>query len=660
MTDGRGPDFTAPQYVSSHHGWEMDSREIQRAKLFTRRTALISLGGLTAFGGLFSRLYSLQVVNSKYYDEQAWEVRVQRRLIPPPRGRILDRFGVELATTRRNYQVLLVPEDAPDVDGTLDKLARLVEITPEARERIKRDIRRNPSFVPVKVVENLTWEEFARINVHAPELPGIQPGLGATRHYPYGEGLAHSVGYVGAVNQRDLEQYGQDRKLRAVLKLPGARIGKNGVELTIEDKLRGEAGVSLVEVNARGRVVQELQRNSPEPGNVSVLTLDMEVQKLAIDLLKEKSGSVVVMDVHTGELISFVSYPAPDPNDFNTGMPSDIWKALRSSDYKPLVNKALRGMYPPGSTFKVMVALAALANGRMKPEDRVYCGQRIWVGNHAFHCWKKGGHGHMDMHNGIKNSCDIYFYECAKRAGIDNITEMATRFGLGQTYDFELPGEKSGLVPTPQWRKAVNKKYWSLGETMNIGIGQGQLLATPLQLAVMTSRVANGGYEIKPRLIRTVGGVPFHPPVVKKDLGVNDSHVQFVREAMNAVTRWGGTAGSTGQILREQGLTMAGKTGTAQVRRITKAERETGVLKNDELPWKLRDHALFIGYGPVENPKYAVSVVVEHGGSGSKAAGPIAGQVLALTMQRDPSSRPVYVPPSEPMRRAARDEPERG
>jgi len=639
----------------------MDSREIQRANSFTRRTALISLGGLTAFGALFSRLYSLQVVNSKYYDEQAWEIRVQRRLIPPPRGRILDRFGVELATTRRNYQVLLVPEDAGDVDRTLDKLAKLVEITPEVRERIKRDIKRNPSFVPVKVVENLTWKDFARINVHAPELPGIQPGLGETRSYPYGQGLAHAVGYVGAVNQRDLEDYGKDKKLRAVLKLPGARIGKNGVELTIENKLRGEAGVSLVEVNAGGRVVQELERKNPSPGDVSVLTLDMEIQKLAIDLLKDKSGSVVVMDVHTGELIAFVSYPAPDPNDFNAGMPSDIWKDLRSSEFKPLVNKALRGMYPPGSTFKVVVALAALTHGRMDPDETAFCGRRIWVGNHAFHCWKssKGGHGRMNMHNGIKNSCDIYFYELAKRTGIDNITEMAKRFGLGQTYDFELPGEKAGLVPTEEWRRAVNKKYWSLGETLNVGIGQGQLLATPMQLAVMTSRVANGGYEVRPRLIRTVGGVPFHPPVVKRDLGVDDEHVQFVREAMNAVTRWGGTAGRAGQILKDLGLSMAGKTGTAQVRRISIDERRKGVLKNEELPWKLRDHALFIGYGPVESPKYAVSVVVEHGGGGSKTAAPIAAEVLALTLQRDPSSRPVYVPPSEPMRSASRDDIER-
>ncbi|MFP3943407.1 MAG: penicillin-binding protein 2 [Alphaproteobacteria bacterium] len=638
----------------------MDSREIQRANTFTRRSALVSLGGLTAFGALFSRLYSLQVVNSQYYDEQAWEVRVQRRLIPPPRGRILDRFGVELATTRRNYQVLLVPEDAPDVDGTLDKLAKLVEITPEARERIKRDIRRNPSFVPVKVVENLTWQEFARINVHAPELPGIQPGLGETRHYPYGAGLAHSVGYVGAVNERDLEEYGRDRKLRAVLKLPGARIGKNGVELTIEDKLRGEAGVSWVEVNARGRVVQELQRNNPKPGDISVLTVDMEVQKLAIDLLKEKSGSVVVMDVHTGELVAFVSYPAPDPNDFNMGMPSSTWKELSSSEYKPLVNKALRGQYPPGSTFKVLVALAALTHERMKPDETVYCGQRIWVGNHAFHCWKEGGHGRMNMHDGIKNSCDIYFYKLAERTGIENITEMARRFGLGQTYDFELPGEKSGLVPTLAWRRSVNKKYWSLGETLNIGIGQGQLLATPMQLAVMTSRIANGGYEVKPRLIRSVGGVPFHPPIVKHNLNVNEDHVQFVREAMNAVTKWGGTAGRAGQLLKDLGLSMAGKTGTAQVRRISKEERAAGVLKNEELPWRLRDHALFVGYGPVENPKYAVSVVVEHGGGGSKTAAPIAAEVLALTLQRDPSSRPVYVPPEEPVRSASNIDPGRG
>lgn len=629
----------------------MDSREIQRGNMFNRRAVLLSAGGVAAFGALFSRLYSLQVVDAKYYDEQAWENRVQRRLIAPLRGRILDRFGVELATNRRNYQVLLVPEDTPDVDATLDRLAKLVELDDSVRQRIKRDVARNLSFVPVTVLENLTWEEFARINIHAPDLPGIQPGLGETRHYPYGTGLAHVVGYVGAVNQRDLETYGQDQKLRPVLKLPGARIGKNGVELKLEEKLRGKAGMRYVEVNAGGRVKRELERIDPKAGNPAVLTLDMEVQKLATKLLENQSGSVVVMDVKSGELISFVSYPAPDPNDFNTGMPSDIWRELSASEYKPLINKALRGQYPPGSTFKVIVALAALANGRMKPEDKIYCRGKFWVGNHAFHCWKRKGHGSMDMHNGIKHSCDIYFYNVAKRAGIDNITAMATHFGLGQSYDFELPGEKRGLVPTPEWRKSVNKTYWSLGETMNVGIGQGQLLATPLQLAVMTARIANGGYEVRPRLIRSVGGVPFHPPVLRRSLGVAEEHVEFVRKAMNAVTG-SGTGARSGRMLREKGLSMAGKTGTAQVRRITQKERDTRVLKNEELPWKLRDHGLFIGYGPVEDPKYAVSVVVEHGGSGSRAAGPLAAEVLALTLQRDPSSRQPYVPPAQPLRSA--------
>jgi penicillin-binding protein 2 len=463
-------------------------------------------------------------------------------------------------------------------------------------------------------------------------LPGIQPDVGETRHYPYGEELAHIVGYVAPVSDRDLED---DKD--PLLKLPGFRIGKLGLESRLDDELRGKAGASHVEVNAYGRVIRELSKDPGTAGAPITLTLDMDVQKYAIDRMAGESGAAVVMDIHTGEVVTIASTPAFDSNDFNVGLSQKKWDGLRNNIYKPLVNKAIAGQYPPGSTVKMMVALAAFESGLVNPRHRVNCTGKYTLGNHDFHCWKKRGHGPVDMHHAIMYSCDTYFYEIAKKIGIDRIEAMARRLGLGETHGFEVPGEKSGLVPSRDWKRARTGNSWQQGETLIAGIGQGYMLATPLQLAVMTSRIANGGFAVQPRIVRGVGET-FIPPPEASDMGISKAGLELVKAGMNAVSNIpGGTAFRS--RIKEKGMELAGKTGTAQVRRISKAERESGVLKNKELEWKQRDHALFVAFAPVDNPQYAISLIVEHGGSGSGVAAPIARDIMRRVLERDPAKR---------------------
>ncbi len=606
----------------------IDRRDTSRYKTFTRRAFILGGGQAAAFLLLGSRMYYLQVSKNDEYQMLSEENRINVRLIAPLRGRIVDRFGTLLATNRQNYRAVLISEQTPNVDETLHRLARIVEITPDQRKRILRDIARAPRFMPVTVTENLTWDQFAQINVNEPDLAGLQPDVGETRFYPFSTDLAHVVGYVTPVYQRDIDK-DPDQPL---LKLPGFRIGKSGIEQTYDKELRGQAGASHVEVNAFGRVIRELSKDNGKPGAEVVLTLDMEVQKFACERLKDESASTVVMDIHTGEVISFVSTPAFDPNQFNTGYGVAAYKALLENPYLPLTNKAIAGLYPPGSTFKTVTAIAALRAG-IDPLQRVNCTGQYQLGNHLFHCWKKGGHGLMDMHNGIKHSCDIYFYDVAKRVGIDPIAKAATEFGLGQTYDFDVPGEKKGIVPTQAWKRAVTGEGWQQGETLISGIGQGFLLTSPLQLAVMISRIANGGKAVVPRITRAVDGemLPLPPAPM---IDVDPEWLKIVQRGMNGVSNEpGGTAYRS--RITQAGYELAGKTGSAQVRRISMAERESGIRKNDMLAWRLRDHALFICFAPYDNPQYAMSLVIEHGGSGSGAAAPAARDIMLKVMQRN-------------------------
>lgn len=605
-------------------------RDNLRHKNFARRTAILGAGQLTVFAILAGRMYQLQVLESNRYKLQADDNRINVRLLPPPRGRIFDRFGTLLVGNRENYQVLVVAENTPDVEQTLAVLARLIPLDEKALLRIRRDVAKRRPFVPVTVREHLDWHEVARLQVNAPDIPGISIDVGQSREYIYGAQAAHVLGYVAIVAEEELTG-------EPLLSLPGFRIGKNGIEKAYEEQLRGKAGTTQLEVNAVGRIRRELSREEGVPGRDVHLTIDMRLQAFMHDrIADETSASAIVIDVDRGDILAMASKPTFDPNQFAKGeFSQDMWNTLVRDPLAPMTNKAISGNYAPGSTFKIAVALAGLESGLIDPTNKIYCRGFTELGRARFHCWKKHGHGWVDLVEAIQKSCDIYFYDLAKQIGIDKIAKMANRLGLGHALGIEVPGERDGLIPTRGWKLAMTGVKWQKGETLISGIGQGLILTTPLQLAVMTARVANGGYAVKPRLIQGTledSSVGLELP----SLGISEASLKLVRKGMTRVTNHQrGTAFRS--RIRHKGMEMAGKTGTSQVRRISKHERDTRVLKNEERPWIERDHALFVGYAPLVNPRYAVAVVVEHGGGGSKVAAPIARDLLIQTQMRDPT-----------------------
>ena len=461
--------------------------------------------------------------------------------------------------------------------------------------------------------------------------------VGRRRLYSFGRDTVHIVGYVGAVNESDLELTDDP-----LLSLPDFRIGKNGAEKVLETSLRGEAGSRQVEVNAYGRVIRELSRRTGRPGDDHALTIDLGLQQYVSARFGEESGSAVVLDVHSGEILALASMPSYDPNLFTSGISQRQWRELIGHPRFPLTNKSISGQYSPGSTFKMIVALAALESGELSPHHRFFCNGSLELGKRRFRCWRRYGHGHVDMVKGLMESCDVYFYEVAKRVGIDRIAAMSERFGFGSKLDIELPGEKPGLVPTREWKLAMIGEPWQGGETLVVGIGQGYLLTTPLQLAVMVARIANGGIAVEPRILGEVvrDGQPLaREPNTFPTMGFSPAHLDIVREGMlKVVNDPKGTAYRA--RIEEPTLAMAGKTGSVQVRRISEREHRTGVIKNEDRPWEERDHALFVAYAPIERPRYGVAVVVEHGGSGGSVAAPIARDILREVQRRDPSARP--------------------
>jgi penicillin-binding protein 2 len=614
-----------------------DRKDKSRYATFTRRTLMMGGGIATVLAALGARLYQLQILEGEEFMTRADENRVNQRLLAPLRGRIIDRFGVELATNRRNYRVDLIPEQALEgVEAALDTIGRIILITPRDRERILHDISENKRFVPTTVAENLTWDEFARVNLHLPYLPGIQPEVGETRNYPFGDQLSHVLGYVAAVSPED--KVNDDDPL---LDLPGFRIGKRGIEKQFDSQVRGTAGASRVEVNAYGRVIRELGRDPGVAGSDIYLTVDNEVQKFVAQRLGNESAACVVMDVATGDVIAMASTPGYDPNEFNVGITPAQWKGLMTDDHDPLINKVLSGVYPPGSTFKPAVALSALDSGLLPADFSVNCSGSLQFGNYVFHCWKRGGHGHVDLHRGIAASCDVFFYEVARRIGIDAIELGAHKLGLGYLTHIEIPGEKAGVIPGRAWKEATFHAPWQQGETLNTGIGQGYVLVTPIQLCMLAARVASGN-QVVPRIVRMVGHNVEQRPQLKR-LEFSDASLAAVQSGMNAVTNEpGGTAYAW--RIPNPGFEMAGKTGTAQVRRISKEEHLAGVKKNDELPWNLRDHALFIAYAPADKPRYALSILLEHGAVTSHPHVQMARDILLFTQQRDPVNMPAAYP----------------
>jgi penicillin-binding protein 2 len=612
-------------------------READRWRAFSRRTALLAGTQLGLLGLLAGRLYDLQVLEADQYALLADENRINHRLLPPERGRIFDRHHVAIARNVPTYRVRIVPEQAGEMRRTLAALGRLIDLPPGRIDAVLAEARARRSFVPITVREDLVWDEVARIAVRAPELPGVGLDAGLVRQYPAGRAAAHVLGYVGPVSERELNG-------DPLLELPEFRHGKAGIERRYDGALRGEAGLSRFEVNALGREIKELYREDGKAGADLELTIDLRLQRyVQARIRQEQSASAVVLDVHSGEVLALASVPGFDPNAFTNGLSGASWHELITDPRAPLVNKAISGRYPPGSTFKMVVALAALEAGATDPEHEVYCPGFMQLGNHRFHCWRRWGHGRLTLVEAIEQSCDVYFYELARKVGIDAIAAMARRFGLGQRLALDLPGEQPGLVPDRDWKLGARGEPWQKGETLVVGIGQGYLQATPLQLAVMTARIANGGRAVLPWLVRPpYGKAASEPPA---SLGISERALSLVRQGMDRVVN--GERGTARQARLDERLgTLAGKTGTAQVMRISRSERLSGVRDNEDKPWEERDHALFVAFAPMEAPRYAVSVVIEHGGSGSKAAAPVARDIMRRALELD-VSRPVSVPTVE-------------
>lgn len=610
----------------------MITRDGDKGKMLTRRAAMLAGGELFLSSILLGRMYYLQVLESDRYKTLAEENRISTRLLAPPRGLIFDRFGQPMAQNNQNFRVLVISEQTEgNLNATLEALNKILPLTDGEIQRIRKDVRRSRDFTPVTIRENLTWEQMAAVQLNAPDLPGIIIDEGLSRFYPFKETAAHVVGYVGAVSEEEIASG------NPLLKLPGFRVGKSGIELEYNTALCGKEGAQRVEVNAVGRVIREIERDEGIPGTTLPLTIDMRLQKIAYEKMKNESGAAVLLDIYTGEVLALVSTPSFDPNKFNRGLSNEEWEEISTNEKNPLLNKALGGLYSPGSTFKMVVALAALEAGVIRPDTKIFCGGHIMMGSHRFHCWKASGHGNVDLKEALMHSCDIYFYEVARRTGIDKIAAMAKRFGFGMPTGINLPGEKSGLMPTRRWKELILGEQWLQGDTYNAGIGQGYVLTTPIQLAVMAAILANDGYKIKPTILVPENRDTSVSP--GENLNISKTYLQLMREGMfNVVNAAKGTAKTA--RLNVDGKLIAGKTGTTQVKRISMKEREEGLRSQDELPWEDRNHALFVSFGPTDNPRYALAVVIEHGGGGASTAAPVARAIMEAALKLDPASKP--------------------
>lgn len=616
-------------------------RDTPQDKRLTRRVMLLAGAQAVLGAALTARMYQLQVLDTDRYTLLSDENRINLRLLAPPRGRILDRFGVPLADNKHNFRLVVVPEQTSDLAGTLAALNELIGLDDAERHRLLRQARQQHSFVPLEVRGNLGWDEMAKIEIAIPELAGVSIEQGLTRNYPYGALAAHALGYVAKPSEQELDG-------SPLLELPDFRIGKAGVEKSQDLRLRGVAGTSEIEVNAYGRVIREITREPGQPGEDVSVGLDMTMQNFAMTRCsQEPSVSCVLLDAPTGDVLALASSPSFDPTLFSQGLSQAAWHELSNDPRKPLIDKAIAGMYPPGSTFKPTIALAALEAGAITPDTPINCPGYIQLGDAIFHCWKHGGHGTLRLHDAIKQSCDVFFYETARRTGIEQIAAMAHRFGYGSPLGLDIPGERGGLIPTPAWKLATTGVPWQHGETLITGIGQGFVLVTPLQLATMAARLVTGR-AVVPHVVRENGPMPpagdATPPEFSP-IGVGPENLALVISAMVAVVNEEhGTAYHA--RIKDPAFAMGGKTGTSQVHRITDYEREHGVLTGDKVPWKDRDHALFVGFAPVDAPRYVAAAVVEHGGTeggeGGAVAAPIIADVLLEAQKRDPARQ---VPP---------------
>lgn len=587
--------------------------------LHRRSFMMFTLQGISFFG-LGARLYYLQHLQEKKYKTLSNKNRLKVDIIPPKRGLISDSNGRIIADTKRIFRVEILKETMPKFEKSFNFLKRIVKISPEQSEKILIKAKRSRPYTSILIKENISWREMAKLQVNKNDLFGVNVNLGETRKYLYNNLFSHVVGYVGKISKQDVKD--QDDPLQFV---PGFEIGKSGLEKSYENYLRGSAGAKQVEVNVSGQIINEIGDIQPTRGQDLEISVDLDLQKfIAKKLSSHRSASMVVMNVQNGDVKAMYSQPSFDANIFVGGISHKDWDKIRTNKYSKLVNKSLAGQYAPGSTFKVIVALTALKHN-VVDDKKLFCSGYTEISGRKYHCWKKTGHGKIKLIKSIRESCDVWYYHMSLKVGIDNIAKMSKKFGLGIKYDFEMSPQASGLIPTKKWKQENRNESWYKGDTVISSIGQGFVLTTPLQLAVMTARIATGK-EVTPRITKHRSNgelIQNNFP----DLGVDKKHLDIIREGMyDVVNHYRGTA----RNYKTSGWDMAGKTGTSQVRTISLSERESeeGVIKNHNLEWKYRDHALFVAYAPVKNPKYAVSCVVEHGGSGSGVAAPLVRDVL--------------------------------
>ena len=618
-----------------------------KSKLISRRMFVLTAAKTIVFCGIFGRLVSLQINEATKYKTLSDKNRFREWKLAPQRGIIRDYFDKEIASNEKVYQLHITPENSPNLETLFFRLKTILNLSDKRIFYLKRKIAKQKPWEPIIVSDNLTWSEFSRINLFLHELPGVEPIVSVARQYP-DQSAAHLVGYVSQVSQKDLQkkQYLRDMSV-------GIAVGKTGLENKLDEDIIGKVGFQRYEVNAFGKRIKQIQIDPGESGKNYRTTLDLEVQKYTAEVLEDKAASVCVMDIYNGDIITMASSPSYDPNSFVHGIDKKYWNELISNEKKPLNNKAIAGLYPPGSTIKIIVALSALENDIWNPKKYVNCSGVTELYGEKFHCWKKKGHGPMNMRSAIQRSCDVYFYEVARQLGVDRLSETAKKFGLGKKVLDGFIEERAGVVPSTAWKRKFIGKNWYLGETLHSGIGQGYFQSTPLQLCLMTAQVANGGFEIKPRIlvngkknnlreyIKYKNENPNEPLPIDmlvsnfdlKPLFRNQENINFVKDAMFAATN---EAGGTSFRSRynDQKFMFAGKTGSSQIKRFTELQRELEIKQKD-IEYKDRDHALFVAFAPYKDPKYAISVVVEHGGTGSGSAAPIAKKIIKKVLERD-------------------------
>ena len=625
------------------------SNIVSKTKTISRRMFLLNSFKAVVLVGIFGRLASLQINEGSKYKSLADKNRFRETKISPPRGIIEDYFGKEIASNSRIYQLHIVPESTPDLDLLFFRLKSIINISTKKLNYLKKQIAKKKSWDTIVISDNLTWAEFSRVNLFLHDLEGAQPVVSVARFYA-DNSSAHAIGYVSEISSNDLrtKTYLQD------LNIEGVAIGKTGLESSLDEQMLGSPGYLRFEVNAYGKKIKQVATDEGLKGKTFRTTLDQSVQKESSDALRDVSGAVCVMDIYNGDIISMVSSPAFNPNSFVHGVNRKEWKDLNENIDKPMLNKALSGLYPPGSTIKTLTALSALENDIVSSKLIVTCKGYIDLHGERFHCWKKKGHGVVGMRTAIKKSCDVYFYEVARRLGIDRLSATAKKFGLGKKVLQNYKEEKAGVVPNTKWKKKELGKNWYIGETLHSGIGQGYFLTTPLQLSLMTAQIANGGFKINPRILvdendktsnlqkylehmnTTPGNVMSVNDQIYnfnlKPLFRNQENINLVKDAMFAATNEvGGT--SYRSRLKDKKFMFAGKTGSSQIKKFTQAQREAEI-KQQDITYLERDHAWFVAFAPVHNPKYSISVLVEHGGSGSSAAAPIAKKIIKKVIER--------------------------